>query len=230
VPSNRTAGMVVTAPVTFRWHDQSPDPQDGPPLRKGIATSLLEGLDRDGERISWLRISFTTKALVDELFSRPSMWKANRHGWCGDTTTPSGLWLTLSRHMVLPSRRGRHLWNETPVPDPVVLDRDLAAADRQIRAEFDRWVAYYQQPFVAAVRVEDRWLRQGIATAMYLRAAAELARTDRVLRASSLQSDEAVWLWASLRRKGLTGSVTVTNPTSGSPETYDTVALLRPVG
>lgn len=198
------------ADLTFRFHPVSPDRQDAAPRDSGIETSLATLENADGERVAYLRVSFTTEQ-IQQRWPTALHWKATVANWWwkDDAPTDSELWETAARHKAI--ERLPPAWKHTPtVPDADTVAVDLAAAAATFEAERRMWVDCFLVPFVAYAHVDDGYRRRGLGTRLYLETARELAATGRILRASGIQTGDAKALWGTLEQAGQCTTVTTT--------------------
>jgi len=92
-------------------------------------------------------------------------------------------------------------------------------SDEEMQADLDRWaqmpfkgfrtiqdwidkcslIGHLDFPYVDYAKVRDKYLRKGIATAMYIFAAKLLAEQGMLFRSSGIQSPRAKALWSYLR-------------------------------
>lgn len=69
--------------------------------------------------------------------------------------------------------------------------------------EFEEFKSYFiNKPLVDFIRVKDQFLRQGIATALYIEGAKWMAEKGMVVHASGLQQPEAAAAWAKMASLG----------------------------
>lgn len=177
--------------LEFLWWEQSPDDQDLSPLEKGYLTHMVEVCEGT-ERIGYLRISYTTKALMAKVFPTPLHFKREHGGWCFDPTAePEQLWKSLNGYA------GFGGWNSV-YPGDQQAQVDIDALVRRTRKEMSQWHSWASIPNEAYARVEPSHQRRGIATQMYVQAAKKLAARDLFLRASTNQTADAQGLWRHL--------------------------------
>jgi hypothetical protein len=195
--------------VDLVFHPVSPDRADVFPRLSAVETCLLEAFDGD-TRVGYVKASFTTPELVADRLPSPLHYMSELRGWCGvGAALKLGdvprLWLETHRHArVSPAslQAGKPAWSLSrgDVPDEPTALADIEAVSRSCQARFDRWVEFFSVPFVAFSKVEEPFRRSGVATALYVGLARQLAGRGQVLRASGLQSDEAAALWEALAR------------------------------
>lgn len=193
------------------WHPRSPDAVDEGPRHSGYETALVEAVE-GGTRVGHLRISYVSDELAAQVAGNGLAYKCNVAGWCIDLAgDPAEVWVRAHLYHGRPPRSRPDLHPralrtaDAPTGDELTADLD-AIADHYDTERLD-WIETHRTPVVAASRVEATHRRRGIATAMYLRAATELAATGTVLRASGVQSDAAEALWAKFAERGLTTTV-----------------------
>lgn len=210
--------------LTYTWHDRSPDTQDAAPRESGMETSLL-AVTHAQHRVGYLRVSFTTKALLDHLFPTPFHWaEANTgaaFGFGYGEVSDAQVWAVAHQNLgMLPASWGGRRpatacsWVMDPrgaPADPAVLAADLKVVEAVYARQMRGYLSTYRNPFVAYAHVDDigdanragpghpGGLRgTGVGTAMYVLAAQHLAATGRFLIGSGIQSDDAEALWARL--------------------------------
>lgn len=215
--------------VSYLWYDQSADRKDVFPLEKGYGTALVTAHDRD-EMVGYLKISYSTEALVAAVFDDPLEFFCRHRGWCLPLKgTRTKLWKTLHLYgRTCPESlqaRGEYVagWALTDehAPSAAEMESDIASFEAEARAGLAVWFERARAPVVAFSRVADDCRRRGIASAMYEHGARQLAERGELLRASTLRSFEAEAFWSHLCESDEypTRFVTVEGVGGGEPKT-----------
>jgi hypothetical protein len=196
--------------VLLQWHETSPHVADAYPLLCGVLTHMIEAYCNEA-KVGHLRVSYTTKESVRAVYPTGLMFLSSHHGWSLPFDDPCDLWVRA--HLCASATPQSHLQKRQPLlswqlsredaPDAATIEKDLAVLHRRGIRERNAWCAATSVPVVVFVRVASgeygttNWQRQGIARTMYKMAAKKLGARGLSLRASTLQSDEAVEMWKS---------------------------------
>lgn len=210
--------------LTYTWYDRSPDIQDASPRESGMETSMLT-VTHGHHRVAYLRVSFTSKAILDDLFKSPFHWADENtgasFGFDYAEPTDAKVWAAAYENLSVlppswngtrPAGASRWVMDPKDAPtDPTVLAADLDVAAKMYAAQMRGFLSTYKNPFVAYSHVDDEWDAQragdghpgnlrgtGIGSTMYILAAKHLATTGRFLISSGIQTPEAEALWARL--------------------------------
>lgn len=190
---------------TLSWWDQSPLVGDCAALDGAIGTHLLSVTDVDtGERLAYVKVSFTTAELYDEAFPTPLHYLASTKGWCLPLNDRPATWLSAHLHArqtpASLKAAGRYVasysLSSCDVPDAATIETDLAALVAPYAHESIGWYECYAVPFIAYSWVDNDVRRGGLASALYDIVARRIGADGKVLRASGCQSDAAAALWA----------------------------------
>ena len=240
--------------LTYVWHDMSPDEEDKYPREKAIETSLLEVLDKDQNRIAYLRISFTNDEIMQSTFHRPLAWAEENKGWnIGwqtnkmderqgkpvEAISEQTIWAKAHRSASIspPSRNtnGAQLasYNVMPehAPDEATMQKEIAAIEKPLAKEMKTWAKKVESPFVAYSNVNEEDSQgnplrgTGVGTAMYIIAAKQLGKTGRVLGASGLQSEYAQTLWSRFAKNPKVQTMTTISVNPSTKEKTESLAL-----
>lgn len=192
----------------LRWHDQSPDERDRYPLEDSAIATTLAAAYIGNERIAYVKASFTTTKIADDLFPTTLHWLRKTQGRCGIEFNKGIQHLWLSAHhgtQERPASANKNPWQllESDAPSDDICAQDLAILEAKYERRYRYWVEGLSVPFVAFSRTEEEYQRRGLATSLYIMTAKRLAQRDMVLRASTVQSASAEALWAHFEVSGL---------------------------
>lgn len=193
--------------LSFYWWEQSPDRSDDSSYEAAVGTHLLEVSGEDGGRRGYMRISFSSRSLMDEVFSHPLEYMNSQHCLGADLSSDLATWRSAYRRLSTPpslvgsevSRRNLHAY----VPSASDLASDLQHLDEVARGHQEAQLRWMSFPFVAYSSLDDDLRGRRLGRYMYVLAARHLGLSGRVLRASTNQSEYASRLWASLQRDPL---------------------------
>lgn len=140
------------------------------------------------------------------------------------------LWLNTVRNqeLVLRSKNhnisipvaSRHL-DESHVPDPEQVDRDLQVIHSTALKEMQKAQNYHKTPSVDYSNISDKYRGTGIGSRLYQITAKDLGTQNKVLRGSGIQSDSAQTLWKTIREKGAPVKVIkLPNPSTQDSEEF----------
>lgn len=215
--------------LTWRWFDQSEELKDTG-LHKAIGIAKLEALDpASGQVAGYLKVSYTTAELLDEISPTLLHWPVTHGGWQLDFDDPASLWAAAHLYASrTPTSTRRAPWSlsrdNAPDPATIAADLDDLVASCRFAERRQQWLAWAVNPWVDYSRVYDPWLGRGVGTALYVTAARQLARAGTFLRASSCQSDSALQVWDRLAAGPWpVGTVTLAGGYGQEPQTYRTL-------
>lgn len=144
----------------------------------------------DGQEVGYLKISYIPKKKCQEYWSDIWDFIGTECGVCGLDKCKTT------------EERYKYLF------DRYYCQKDLVTNKEKLK-EINIWASKYQKrfddltsylvdkPYVDFIRVHESYQRNGVAVALYVRGAKELAKEKFVLHASTIQSDEvkACWEW-----------------------------------
>ena len=200
---------VGTTGVHLRWLEHSTHPSDLHCETTGWITHMVEA-SREAAYVGHLRVSYMTPE--SSLAAAPDglhFMNVNR-GWCLNFDDPKELWCRAHLYAErtplslrgLPDAPAPWSLSSTIAPSLDVIEHDLLELHERGERERKELIVRCINPTIAFVRVDDGhhsgtdWRHQGIASAMYVLAARELATRGMVLMASTLQTTDAQALWA----------------------------------
>lgn len=99
------------------------------------------------------------------------------------------------------SSKGYYQLTEDDAPSEEEMDRDLANLQEEyMDEEWDNYQKNHHTPTIDYSKLDDSLRGQGLGPAMYVYGARKLAEKGKVLRSSSIQSDDATGLWARMAK------------------------------
>lgn len=140
------------------------------------------------------------------------------------------LWKNImrSKHFTFISDAGERLSaseiTEEHAPDDKAVEKVIAKERQQIEKEMEsRLGGYSTGGFVERSRVDERLSGKGYGTALYLYTARKLAEQGTIIRASGIQSQDALKLWSNFQKRYPKQVKTITYSYMGEEKTVPTL-------
>lgn len=217
-------------PVAVVWCENSPDVIDvTSPNYNGIQVKICYLKDFEtGSKIGYVKTSEVNDQVFEQGFGDDELqtvrWlnryrglsldaQPNKFNHVGPTDTLTDddwkeVWVCVYRHerRSFTSSSGEYinyynLSKEHAPNDVKTVREDIAVLSKEKEKTIKGWRDYFSTPFIDYSNLQPEYQGKGYGTVLYTYAARQLGRNNQMMRASSLQSDEASNLWESFKRK-----------------------------